>query len=40
MGKIAVDTGVMRVPDDDLPCAVYLFAYDDSRNGMRGDCSN
>lgn len=25
MGKMAVDTGVLRVPDDDLPCAVYLF---------------
>lgn len=43
MGKLAVDSGEMRVPepDDDLPAAVFLFETNDEvRIGMRGDCSN
>lgn len=39
MGKIAVDTGVMHVPDDDLPCAVFLYEVDSGRSGICGDCS-
>jgi hypothetical protein len=39
MGKMAVDTGVMRVPEDDLPCAVYLFRHNFGDMANLGNCS-
>ena len=39
LGKMAVDTGVMHVPDDDLPCAVYLIEHNEEKGVFLGDCS-
>lgn len=40
MGKLAVDTGEIRQPDDDLPAAVFLFETKYMKVGMEGDCCN
>lgn len=38
MGKLAMDTGTMKQPDDDLPAAVFLFETKCMEVGMKGDC--
>ncbi len=38
MGKLAVDTGAMKQPDDDLPAAVFLFETKCMEVGVKGDC--
>ncbi len=38
MGKLAVDTGEMKQPDDDLPAAVFLFETKCMDIGRKGDC--
>ncbi|MBQ7313678.1 MAG: hypothetical protein IJW81_08865, partial [Clostridia bacterium] len=38
MGKLAVDTGGMKQPDDDLPAAVFLFETKCMEVGVKGDC--
>jgi hypothetical protein len=38
MGKLAMDTGTMKQPDDDLPAAVFLFETKCMDVGMKGDC--
>lgn len=40
MGKLAVDTGEMKQPDDDLPAAVFLFETKCPETGVKGDCCN
>ncbi len=40
MGKLAMDTGEMKQPDDDLPAAVFLFETKRMEVGMKGDCCN
>lgn len=42
MGKLAVDSGELRVPgsEDDLPTAVFLFATENLGQGMKGNCCN
>jgi len=39
LGKMAVDSGELTLPDDDLPCAVYLIAHNDGEHVFLGDCS-
>ncbi len=40
MGKLAVDSGMLTQPSDDLPAAVFLYEVEKLAPGMKGNCSN
>ncbi|MBO5273762.1 MAG: sigma-70 family RNA polymerase sigma factor [Clostridia bacterium] len=40
MGKLAVDSGELKLPSDDLPAAVFLFEAKNRSEGIKGNVSN
>ena len=40
MGKLAVDSGELTLPSDDLPAAAFLFEAKNHSEGIKGNVSN